>query len=445
MSTAPKPIAVPNTPAPGPSAQPAGHEPKRPQRWPWLLVGGLVVGGASWMAYQYRDPDPAAQQAAGAAVIQTTVAKVAPVVSVGRITGQTSSGTYLNISAPVLRGPEGGRDMVLMQLAKSGSLVKKGEIIAQLDAQPLRDHVDDLADTIQQAENDISKRKAEQAVEWENLQQNLRVAKSALDKAKLELSASEVKTAVDRELLKLTVDEAEANYKQQSESINVQKAGHQAELRILGLTLERHRRHRNRHISDLEKFTVHASMSGLVVMDTTWRGDQMAQIQQGDRIFPGQRFMKIVDPTNMQVEGTVNQAEIGLFRVGLPAKVRLDAFPGLELSGRIYSIGALAVSASRQSNYIRTVPVRVKITGADPRLIPDLSAAADIVIDSNQSVLQIPLAAVSQEDGKNYVYVKKGERFERREVQLGTRNHLQAAVKSGIQSGEEVALSKPSV
>ena len=84
----------------------------------------------------------------------------------------------------------------------------------------------------------------------------------------------------------------------------------------------------------------------------------------------------------MQVEGSVNQAESSEFRVGQVAKIKFDAFPGMEFNGKVYSIGALAAGGLRSASaYIRNVPIRVKIEGSDPRLIPDLSASADVVIE----------------------------------------------------------------
>src|SRR5205085_3720513 len=103
-----------------------------------------------------------------------------------RLTGQTSARTFTNVTAPMLRSPEGNRALVLMKLAKAGAFVKKGELIAQIDAQTARDHVDDVADSVRQAQADIRKRRAEQEIEWENLQQTLRIAKSDMEKARLD-------------------------------------------------------------------------------------------------------------------------------------------------------------------------------------------------------------------------------------------------------------------
>jgi multidrug efflux pump subunit AcrA (membrane-fusion protein) len=305
----------------------------------------------------------------------------------------------------------------------------------------MQDHVDDLGDTIATAESDIRKRQAEQAIDWESLQQSLRVAKSTFDKYGLEYKATETQTEIQRQLAKLSLDEAEAAHKQLQADLAQKKATYDAELKILDITLKRHIQHRDRHARDIKAFTMYASMDGLAVMQQTFRGGEFGQVQQGDRVGPGQPFMKIVNTKTMQVEGTINQTESSRFRVGQPARIKLDAFPGLEFNGKVHSIGALAVGGWRQNQYIRTVPIRLAIEGNDPRLIPDLSASADVILERAQTQVLIPLGAVHSENGKTVVHVKAGETFDRREVDLGVRSDTHAAVVSGLRAGELVRLN----
>jgi multidrug efflux pump subunit AcrA (membrane-fusion protein) len=339
-----------------------------------------------------------------------------------------------------MQGPE-SRELILLKVAPAGSWVKKGTLVAQIDAQSLIDHVDDLADTIRAAEADVAKRRAEQSIEMENLMQTLRTAKADADKARLEYNGSETQTDIQRQLLKLTLDEADARYKQAVSDVEFRKASQAADLKILQYTLERHTRHRNRHQRDIKAFSVYASMDGLVVMQQIWRGSEMAMVQQGDRLSPGQPFMKIVDTTKMRVEGSINQAESSDFRVGQKARIKFDAFPGMEFDGTIHSIGALAAAGFRSSYFVRSVPVRVNIGGNDPRLIPDLSASADVIVESTPNEVLIPIAAVREENGKSFAYVKKGDDFERRPITAGNRSDTRVAIVSGIQPGEVVRLN----
>ena len=274
------------------------------------------------------------------------------------------------------------------------------------------------------------------------LLQNLRIAKSEYDKALLELKAQEVRTVVDQELLKLAADEAEASYKELQRDVEQKKIAQQAELRIQEISYELQKRNVERYNRDLERLTITTPIDGLVVMMSQNRpgGDQMTY-GEGDRVQPGMPFMKIVNPASMQIEGTINQAESSAFRIGQMATIGLDAFPGAAYQGKVFAIGALATGGFRQNYYIRSVPVRVQVENPDKRMIPDLSASADVLLARAENVIAVPAAALHRVDGKDVVYVKTAKGFEAREVRVGLHNGTQAEIVEGLKEGEQVRVN----
>jgi len=199
----------------------------------------LVVASAAAL-YQFIAKPKAQSNTAQTVAIRTAKVSSGPIQRIIRLTGSTSAKNFASVAAPMMRGPDSGRALILIEVASSGVVVKKGDIVARIDAQAMIDHVDDLSATIDQADADIRRRKAEQAMTWENLQQDIRVAKANLEKAKLDYSAQEVRTPVDAEILKLAVEEAEATYKEKLTDLPVQKLSDGAELRILEITKDRH-------------------------------------------------------------------------------------------------------------------------------------------------------------------------------------------------------------
>jgi multidrug efflux pump subunit AcrA (membrane-fusion protein) len=426
-----------------PSTPVSPVEPPRSAAWKKVLAALLVAGAAllSWQTWlKPKAPDPAV---AALASIRTTKVTVGPLVKTLRVSGQTTSMEYNNITAPIMRGPDSGRAMILLSLTNSGSRVKKGQVLAQIDIQSMVDHVDEVKDDIERAQSDIDKRKAEQIIDIENLKQQIVANKAEYDKAVWNAKPTEVRTPIDQELLKLAVEEANARYKQSLSDVKYKEIVHKAEIRILDITMFRHRNHLARHDADIERCTIKSPMDGLAVVQANFRGGDWNLIQVGDQLGPGQLFMKVVNPDKMQVEGFLNQAETELFRIGQPATIRLDAFPGLRLSGKIYALGAMASGGFRQNNYIRNMPVRVRVENSDPHLIPDLSASMDVVVDRKENVKSVPLPAIFQDNGKSVVFVKSaGNKFTKRPVTVGMRTATHAEI-DGVQAGEEIALTRP--
>jgi len=400
-----------------------------------LLAAAAALGGGALYMLEGSQGSPK-PKVSDFKVATATIASIARTV---RLTGQTSAQRYVNITAPRPRAPE-SNTLILLKLVKAGSFVRKGEEVAAIDAQSTLDHIDDVKDTVKQADSDVLKRKAEQAIESETLRQTLRQAKSDMEKARLDAKPAGILTPIERQLLELNAEEMEARYTELQKSVAEQQASFAAEMRILAITALRQRRHLERHEHDVPTFNIKASMDGLAVMQPIWRGGDMGQVEQGDQLGSGQLFMKIVDPKSMQVEATANQVETSELRVGQHVTVRFDAFPGLELPGTIYSMGALATGSWLQSYYLRSVPVRITINGFDPRVIPDLSASAEVVLEKSDKVLAIPMAAVHTRDGQPSVRVREGDQFVERAIALGIHNESQVAVISGLKAGDEVRI-----
>lgn len=414
---------------------PAAH-PELSKRYGLGLAILLIFAAAGWRLWTRQGAPQTPLMTA-----KTVAATFGALESTIRLNGQTSARNFYTVTAPIMRGPESRGSMIIEKMAKGGQVVRRGDPLIAIDGQSMADHVDDVRDQLRQGQNDVAKRKAEQAVEIGQLEQTLRIAKSQLEKARLDAQPAPVRTEIERELLKLAVDEADSRYNQQLQDMDKKKAAHVAEIKILETTIARHRIHLGRHEIDLGRFTVRASNPGLVVHQPIFRGGDMAQIEEGDQVYPGMPVLKVVDPASMQVEANINQAQSSELRIGQRVRIGFDAFPGLQLTGHVYSIGALASSSGRSQYFIRMVPVRIAIDKLDPRVIPDLSAYVDVITAQQQSALQVPVGAISEEGGKTFVYVKSPAGFDKRAVSAGLRSNTEIAIKDGLKAGEEVRVN----
>ena len=436
---APASPTLPQPPLPGV----VPPSPKRSSFVGFALIILVVLGVSAAAYFVWLKPKPQQGLAELVSASKTAKAFVGPLARTVRVAGQTSARGYATIVAPRLQGPDARSSMILLKLAPSGSRVKKGEVVVQIDPQSAVDRLDDLRESVQQARNSYDKTKANQAVEWENLQQTMRVAKANWDKAIKDAQAAEVQTVNIQELLKLSVEESSARYKQQEKDLANQKISEEAAMRISTISLQQNQLHYEQGQRNIEKFTIRTPIDGLAVTQTTYRNGTMTTVALGDQVSPGSSILKVVDPDSMQVEAVINQTEAMQLRIGQQVRVGLDAFPDLTFPGKVYSIGALAVGNSTGSYYLRNVPVRIAIEGSDPRLIPDLSAFGDVTVGKAENVVQVPRSAVRSENGQPYVFVKAGQQsggavFEKRPVKVGMKNGTHAAILEGLKEGEEV-------
>lgn len=346
-------------------------------------------------------------------------------------------------------GGRGGSEFMLQlqELAKSGSMVKKDQIVAEFDRQYMMQRLDDFQSTVTQSEADFRKQIAELQITRKTYEQQVLTAQNAVEKAELDVKTIPVRSAIDSERLRLALEEAKANLKQMQEARRFLDIGEKAQVRSAELELQATKLEFRRSQANADRMLVKAPRDGLVVMQNTFRGGEFGPIQQGDQVYPGNLFMQIVDPSSMVVNATVNQSDVQSLRIGQRAKIRFDAFPGLELPGRLYLIGAITKTGGMRAQFKKDVVVRFRLEKMDPRVIPDLSASADVILEEDENVAAVaPLEAVQsyEGDGKAFVLVRSAQgQWERRQVELGLSSFTHVAVKTGLKPGEVVALDKP--
>jgi hypothetical protein len=193
--------------------------------------------------------------------------------------------------------------------------------------------------------------------------------------------------------------------------------------------------------SNSDKMTIRAAMNGVAVLNTIWLGSRMGTVQKGDSVQPGVPFMQVVDPSQMEVRAMVSQSDLDRVHAGQAATVHFDAYPGMSLPAVLTEVSPLG-EQGKFSEKIRTFSALFSIQGNDPRLLPDLSAALDIVLQSSDSALVIPRYAVGRESSGDFMWVKGATGYDKR-VKLGPLNDTEAVILSGV-SGGDIVRSIPS-
>jgi multidrug efflux pump subunit AcrA (membrane-fusion protein) len=178
-------------------------------------------------------------------------------------------------------------------------------------------------------------------------------------------------------------------------------------------------------------------MEGVVVYNTIWLGGRMGTVQQGDQVRPGVPFMQVVDPSRMEVRVELNQVDLLKVHPGQQAQLHLDAYPGMTLPAVLEELSPLG-HTGQFSEMVRSFTARFSVQGNDPRLLPDLSAAMDLDLGSENNVLVVPHQSVGTESGHSFVWLKTSSGYEKRVVKIGRRNDLSAVVESGLAEGDVI-------
>ncbi len=450
----PLPVPSPNRGV-GPEEvpKPGGEKPHLPG-WIAALLGlaGLAAGLAIFQATQ---SGPAEQATAAPTAVATVVAEKTTFSRGVRIGGTVGAKNFAMIRAPRMRGGRdrgGGSSLTIETLAEPGTMVKAGDVVAEFESKRTLDQLDTYASQLAQSRAQAETRKAEILIATETLRQDYRTTKAESDKSTLDLETAEVRSAIQAEIFDLLAQEGRESTAQLEQEVRLQELANAAEVRSLDITVEQESKRMERTEVDAEKMRIRTPVDGLVVIETMFSRGNFQQAAPGDQVYGGAHFMRVVDLSHMAVYAQLNQADSQLVKIGLPVEVRLDAYPDVPFQGRVFSVGAMAVSGGgsggrrgapgsmgSRSEWIKQVPVEVEILDTDERIKPDLSASADVIVESLDDVLVVPRAAIGTVGGAKVVWVQQDDGFVERQVEVGLVSDTHAVIASGLQEGEVIA------
>jgi multidrug efflux pump subunit AcrA (membrane-fusion protein) len=401
------------------------------RRWPlrvvlWAIPAALILIFATHLQKG---------TVAAAGESRTAVVKRGDFRRTIRISGSTEAVRAFSVQSPRMAG--GGSQMVLVGIAKAGTRVHQGDVLAEFDPQDqLKQFRDSQADYLGLLDK-IKKQRADNATELAKDQTALKAAEDDYAKAKLEMSRNEVVSRIDADKNRLNLQQTEATLKQLRQTFDLKEQARQS--LVKDLEVQRDKSHGQMLYAQMnsQRLVIHSPLDGLVVLNPIWKGSGMGDPQEGDQVWPGSAFMQVVDPASMQVTARVNQVDYPYLHVGQPVEVRLDAYSDLALKGSIEHLAAIG-TASTLSQSVHNFNAAFSIQGSDPRLLPDLSASVDVELERVPDVLTAPRDAFVTESGRTYAWVKSGTTFEKRAVVLGKTNDVDAVVTSGLVAGDMI-------
>ena len=142
----------------------------------------------------------------------------------------------------------------------------------------------------------------------------------------------------------------------------------------------------------------------------------------------------------LEVVAKVPESDIGRLKVGLPASVRVDAFPDRRFEARVRQIAPRAV----KTNNVTSFEVKLQLVDPAPELRIGMTADIDFQTGTLQARTVLPTVAIVTEDGRpGVLLVGKGQEPTFQPVELGASSGKDTQILTGLESGTRVFIDLP--
>lgn len=280
------------------------------------------------------------------------------------------------------------------------SVVKKGQLIAELDKTNLLSELSSAKSNMESAKS------------------NMEYQKSNYNRYK-ELYSKGLVSADDYE-------NAQLSYKQASEEYAIQKESVSKAQTNLGYAI------------------ITSPIDGIVLSKEVEEGQTVAAAMETPTL-----FIIAQDLTDMQVIADVDEADIGGVKEGQRVTFTVDAFPDDLFEGKVTQVRQ---EATEESNVV-TYEVVISAPNDDLKLKPGLTANVTIFTNERDGVLAVPSKAlrfapnenllaegesITDCKGKDKVWMREGSIFKAVPVKIGVTNGTYTEIISGLKEGDAV-------
>jgi len=188
----------------------------------------------------------------------------------------------------------------------------------------------------------------------------------------------------------------------------------------------------------LSKCVITAPTSGQVVYANLPTGEPL--IAEGKLVRERQVIIRLPDPKRMQVIARINESRIDKVKVGMRAKVRLDAFTNTELTGVVRTVSEYPLPALSSYSTTKEYGAEIYIDETPSGVRSGMTAQVAIEVQKKESAVQVPIQAVL-ERGKRFFCLVATDSIQAREVSIGAANEQSVIIEKGLTPGEQVILA----
>jgi cobalt-zinc-cadmium efflux system membrane fusion protein len=305
----------------------------------------------------------------------------------------TGSVQPVDSSIAHIRPPARGR--LLEVLVKVGDRVTAGQVLAQLD----NIEAGEISAQYNSARADLQRLKIQLAAQQRQVERNRRLA---------EIGATPQK---DYEFSLAEQQGMEESIRAQESTI----AGLSTRLRRFGIREEG---------NAPSTTAIRAPFAGVII--------HMAAAP-GDVVESGAELFSLANLSIVYVQAQVYEKDLGQVRLGQPASITLESYPGEQFKGSVASISDLIDTQTR------TAAVRCQVANTSGRLKLDMLATVQFPTSMKRATLSVSSDAVQTIDRKSVVFIRTSPaRFSIRQVETGVTSEGRTEIVKGVSDGEPV-------
>lgn len=353
----------------------------------------------------------------------------------------TSSGELEALSSVEVLGPVEARrfrvnNITIESMVDEGTIVSKGDLIAELDKSELFGRIEDRRLDLEQSKAQYEQIQLDTSLVLRQERDNMINLEYIVQERKLVLDQSQFEPPAIIKQNEYNVEKAIRDLEQAQDRYKVKILQERARMVEVGARVREYENELAQMLEVLEKFSVRAPQNGMVI----YQSGRGGKVKEGSQISSWNPIVATLpDLSRMRSVTYINEVDIRKIKIGQKVEIGLDAFPDKRLSGTVTRVAN--IGQQRPNSDAKVFEVMIEVNESDQTLRPAMTTSNTIIVNKIEDVIHVPLEAINvYNDSINFVYLRNGTK---QEVLLGTANLNDIIIEKGLNEGDKVFLSTP--
>ena len=325
-----------------------------------------------------------------------------------------------------------GYSFKLVGLADHGSIVEKGDSVIALDPTSIYKYIIQKEEELENARAKAEKQKVQAENTRRDLEVQLKNEESAWNLKKLELERMQFESEMKKKVKELEFRKAGLKLEKIKRKLQVNPLLEKYDKRVSELEIIQLEEDIRNAIGVLKDLVLYSPGNGYFQISYNRRGG--GNYKPGDEVYMGSLIASIPDVSEMKVKSSINETDITKAREGMRVVIRLDALPDVSFEGILEDVSSICTEKDKQKIFT----TEIRILENDSRLKPGMSVNCEYIYFESENERFVPNECLLSENGNTFLFVKKGRKVRKTEVEAIRSNSQHTLIKTNLKAGREL-------
>jgi RND family efflux transporter MFP subunit len=399
----------------------------------WVTLAAIVLAVGTITAWYFT---PASAKTDDSVVARVKKGDFKVVVTSA---GELRAKKFVQVQGPLNMQQAEIYQTKISTLVPEGTVVKEGDVVAELDRSGIAAKMAEVSLALQKAEAQLLQAQLDSTLNLATAREEIKTQELSLEEKRLAKEQAAYESPSVKRQVEIDYEKATRQLAQSKVNYVTKTQQAIAKMAEVGADVQRQRNKLKSVQEVLANFTIRAPSPGMVIYVKEWNGKKKGIGSQVSAWDP--TVATLPDLGQMESLTYVNEIDVRKIAAGQKVTISLDSDPTKKLPGTVVAVAN--VGEQRPNADAKVFEVKILLAQADTTLRPGMTTSNAVETNVVKNALYVPLEAVAVEGTTPYVYKRDGASVTKQQVETGLANENEIVIAKGVEKDDRVLLTPP--